>query len=230
MIYISIDESGSMTSKHSSQNEWFCISMVVLKEPKKLKRIFKRWISRNFDRLKELDSKNKMFDSSGKFKELKSSLLMPQDKINLLDYLCKNNYFEVLYIKVDNAKVNDCLYDNTARAFNYILGLALRYYINGGVLPRDSYHLYIDERNTKTKAKNSLEDYLNILLCLDFKLVDNIRVEYQESHQNNFIQIADFFANLYFSRLNSNNYDEIFDKYIEEKYLNTNFSFPPKNS
>ncbi len=230
MTYIAIDESGSMTTKHCDLNinRWFCVSMVVIKKPQELKKTFKRWISHNIEKLRELDSNNKMFDGSGRFKELKSSLLRPADKINLLNYLCKNDYFEVLYIKIDNTLINDNFYDNTARAFNFVLGLSMRYHLNRSKLPKDKYHLYIDQRNTKTRAIHSLEDYLNIELVLEHELIESLRVEYQESHSNTFIQIADFFSNLYFSRVNSKAYNKIFTKYIKEGYLNCNFEFPIK--
>lgn len=48
------------------------------------------------------------------------------------------------------------------------------------------------KRPTKIKAINSLEDYLNILLYLDHKLISENKVQYQESHKNTFIQIAVF--------------------------------------
>lgn len=167
-----------------------------------------------------------MFDSSGKFIEIKGSLLKPQDKINLTEFLCRNDYFEVLYIKVDNTKITKDLYENTARSFNYILSLALRHYLNKQILPKEDYHLYVDERNTNTKSIHSLEDYLNIQLGLELRMIKSLKVEYRESHCNSFIQIADFFSNLYYSHLNSDKYNDIFKNNIIRKYFNCNFRFP----
>lgn len=227
--YIAIDESGSMTTKYvtENQNRWFTISMVVLKKPKQLKKTFKRWISKNMERLERLDRNNKMFDEAGAFKELKTSLLHPKDKINLLHHLCQNDYFEVILVTIDNSRVDDKLYKSTARAFNYILGLALRYYLNRKVLPHGDYNLYIDERNTKSHARSSLEDYLNTLLSIEYDLLSNLKIEYQESHENYFIQIADFFANLHFSRKHNKQYNNAFELYKEKGYLHYNFNFPP---
>lgn len=232
MIYISIDESGSMTVEHATEtkNRWFTIALVVLKKPKALRRAFKRWIVNNNERLQALDKNNKMFDETGKFKELKSSLLRYPDKIELLNFLCQNDYFEVIFVDVDNTKVADYFYESTARAFNYILGLTLRRYLNSGVLKRDDYYLYIDERNTKVRSRASLEDYLNTVLKLDYNLIDSLQVEYYESHANYFVQIADFFTNLRYSQKFNKKYNKYFTEYRAKGYFHCDFIFPIGNN
>ena len=57
-----IDESGSMTKKNLnySKNKFFIICVVVPNNKDRLRRVFKRFVSSNFDALKSLDKDNKM--------------------------------------------------------------------------------------------------------------------------------------------------------------------------
>ncbi|MGL5625598.1 DUF3800 domain-containing protein [Cetobacterium sp.] len=230
MEYIYIDESGSMNNKHITSFPYFVIAKVLVKDKKKLKTVFKRFISKNIKELKNLDLlHNKMFDSNGNFKELKGSCLTKEFKIKLTNYLCKNNLFEIFFIKIENKNVTDKLYENTARAFNFVLGLSFSYYLKKGSLIKNDYVLQIDTRNVKNNASKSLEDYLNTKLSLEEDLIDSITVEYFDSEQNIIIQIADFFSNLYYSECLTNNYTEIFDELRKNNYIHDSFIFPIKS-
>lgn len=68
-----IDESGSIHPTSQNLNRYFIIGIVIPKEPERLKRIYKLFVRKNFNRLKELDKENKMFSKDGKFVELKGS-------------------------------------------------------------------------------------------------------------------------------------------------------------
>ena len=132
-------------------------------------------------------------------------------------------------VKVENKNITDKrLYTNTARAFNYVLGCVLRYYFNSGLLPLGrELRLQVDQRNTKTQSINSLEDYLNILLSIQNRYVENVLVEYFQSHNNTYIQIADLFSNLYFSyHHNPKGYKDLFDELKKDDYVNVDFKFP----
>jgi len=183
-------------------------------------------ISKNLEELRALDKDNKMFDVHGKFRELKSSLLTPSLKHKFARYLCDKSIVEVYFIRVENTKVDTKLYEKTARAFNYIIGLALKFYFKNGWLPNDDYLLHIDERNTKTGARHSLEDYLYIDLVIIDSLVNSIGVEYFESFNNRFIQIADFFSNLYYSKCHSTKYNKLFNEMVAKGYFRHEFIFP----
>ena len=118
MVNFYIDESGSMNNTNTINNPVFVIGIVVPKKPEKLRRVFRRFISSNIDELRELDNakrkkdsegnyleRGKMFDENGKFMELKGVCLTRDFKMKFIEYFCKNNLFEVYYVKIDNAKI-----------------------------------------------------------------------------------------------------------------------------
>lgn len=225
-----IDESGSMTTTYANQFPYFIICVIRVFRKDALKRQLKRFISKNMEDLKNIDSDNQMFQNLT-FKELKGSALIPSIKIKLANYLLEKctSYFEVNIIKIENSKLNEVTYENTARAFNYFINLFLRNKLHKKEFPNDDYYIHIDERNTKADAKRSLEDYLATDLVLDKKLLKAIKVEYINSCKDTLIQLSDFFANLYFSYLNKNeNYKEIINKLKKEGLLRTEFVFPKK--
>lgn len=224
-----VDESGTMTAKYCDIHPYFIIAIVRAKEPDKLKRAFKRFVSKNADRLREIDSDGKMFNN-GKFLELKGNCFTPDLKRDFISYFCRNNYFEVFYIIADNKKVakknNGKLYDNTARAFNYLMRLAIAYYINHGYINTDHLVIQLDERNEKPETKYFLQDYLNTELAMSEILTSECSVEYFDSCNNHIIQIADVFANLMFSELKTNAYTEEFTFMKTEGYIKHIFKFP----
>ena len=134
--------------------------------------------------------------------------------------------YEVNIIKVDNKRIKEHTYDNTARAFNYFVDLFMHYMFNHRIFPKDDYIIQIDERNTKTNAKSSLEDYSATEFCLKSEKANSVLVKYCDSCNNLLIQLSDFFANLYYSYLMSSSaYMEIM-KTIKEKVLKKEFCFP----
>lgn len=227
MQYLFIDESGTMTTKHSNNFPFFVISIINVFDKDKLKRILKRFISKNINELKECDKENKMF-KDGKFIELKGNALSRELKFKLANFLSKSNLFEVFYIIVDNKNVDEKLYINKARAFNYLLDIFMIHHLNKGRLPKDDYYIQIDERNVKNDAKKSLEDYLNTSLSLDHNLTNDIEVIYQDSCNNSLIQLSDFFANLYYSYLmNEKVYKNTIDDLCKKNIICPLFEFPP---
>lgn len=74
-----IDESGTMTVSHNKTHPYFIISIVRAKNIDKLKRVYKRFVSRYQDELKKADYKNVMFCGS-KFLELKGNSFTPKLK------------------------------------------------------------------------------------------------------------------------------------------------------
>lgn len=49
--------------------------------------------------------------------------------------------------------------------------------------------------------KFSLEDYLNQEMVLNLGLIENVKVQYFDSAQNQLIQIADVFSNIMYSNI-----------------------------
>lgn len=223
-----IDESGSMTCDVSThKNKFFIIAVLLVDDSVKLKKIYSRFISKHLNELKQIDVDKKMFKNN-KFIELKGSCLTPKLKKEFVDYFCKNNYFQILYIKIDNSKATTKLYSNKARAFNYVLKLALEYLHNKNILLDREWNLSIDERNVKTGTKYLLKEFLLTELSVGKNIVDNITVEYFDSSNNKLIQLADVFANLMYSNIVTNStYDNEIKFMSNNNYLLNTFVFPP---
>ena len=226
MQYLFIDESGTMSIReHVKKFPFFVISILNVKDREKLKRVIKRFISKKYSILKEIDD-GKMFNND-KFVELKGSSLPRNLKIEFAEYVSKYDLFDVYYIFVDNKLVNEKTYDNKARAFNYFIDLFLTYELHHNNLPKDSYYIQIDERNVKTNAQKTLEDYLATELSLKQELIDDVLVSYCDSSNNLLIQLSDFFANLFFShKITNNSYIELFEKLEKQKTIKHVFYFP----
>lgn len=224
---IYIDESGSMRDGVTNKNNrYFIIAILLVQNPNILKKVFSRFISKYLTNLKSCDKTGKMFCGE-KFVELKGSSLTPEMKRIFVNYFCKNNHFQVLHIKIDNSKVSGNLYKNTARAFNYVLKLALENLYNKGILVDRNWVLNIDERNVKTGSKRLLREHLLMECSLGKNIVDDICVEYFDSSNNKLIQMADVFSNLYYSNLLTNNsYNKEFQYMINNRYLLSPFIFP----
>lgn len=237
---IYVDESGSINN-HTHKESYFVIAMVHVLDREKLSRIYKRFVSANYDRLLELDADKrstktgrivktggKMF-SKGAFKELKGAQFDRDMKLKFVDFFTKKHYFNIYYIKLVNAKLTDAFCDNTARVFNYTIRLALNYFIKNGFLPDEDCFLQLDERNEKTETKYFLENYLNTELTLSGVTTGKFNVSYFDSTENRFIQIADIFANLFYSHLQTGQYTDTFEQLSELGILKSIFEFPIKN-
>lgn len=226
MQHLYIDESGSMTNQYVNTWPYFVIAIVRADNPDRLRRLHKRFVVDHMEELKKVDYEGKMFRGES-FRELKGSAFSPDLKRAFASYFCKDNALEVFYIILDNVKVSRNLYDNTARAFNYVLKLALEFFIHKGVLSDDEYILQLDERNERTNAKHFLQNYLNTELRMEGVLSKDVRVQYFDSANNKIIQVADVLANLYYSQLRTKNYTEEIAMMTENGCLKKVFTFPP---
>ena len=191
MQYLYIDESGSMTTKYVKHFPYFVISVVRVFNREALKRKLKIFISKNYELLKDADKENKMF-LNGKFVELKGVALTYDLKIKLSNYLLNycRGLFEVNIILIKNKNIVPKTYDNTARAFNYFINLFMTNKLHKGDYLCDDYEIQIDERNTKTNAQKSMEDYLSIDLTMKQELAKSISIKYYDSCRNNLIQTS----------------------------------------
>lgn len=234
---IYIDESGSINN-HSHKHKHFVIALIHVTNKNGLKRAFKRFISSNLEILKELDQEkrdprtnnilkpgNRMFKND-KFVELKGSQFDRSMKLKFVDFFSRKPHFEIYYIKISNGRLTDTFCKNTARVFNYTVRLALEYYIRNGFLPNEDCHLQLDERNEKTESRYFLANYLNTELALNEKVNSNFYVTYFDSSNNKFIQVADVFANLYFSELQTNQYTAEFRLLQDKGIIKHIFEFP----
>jgi len=234
---IYIDESGSINN-HYNNIKPFVIALVHATNKKQLQRAYSRFISSNYQQLLHLDKDktdpntgkilkagNKMFKND-KFIELKGSQLNPDMKREFVNYFCKKRHFELFLIKINNNRLSDTFCSNTARVFNYTTKLALEYYINNGYLPDENCNLQLDERNEKTESKHFLQDYLNTELKLGNNLSADFNVQYFDSANNKLIQLADVFANLYYSHILTNAYTNEFQLLEANGILKHCFNYP----
>ena len=231
MTNLYIDESGSLTNNCEEYKQpFFIISIIKVRNEKVLHRNLKRFVSRNMKILKNLDKASKMF-INGKFAELKGSALNGALKRTFVDEIAKGEPFELFYIKVYNRQIRNAFIENKARAFNFLLKIFFEYNLRNSNLLDGEYFLQIDERNIKTQSKNTLEDYLNTELILNFNLLSTpLLVKYFDSAHNKFIQVADVFSNLYYSHCITNKYGDIFDNLKQKGILKGIFTFPKKSN
>lgn len=225
MEYLYCDESGTMTVEHSKIYPYFIIAIIRAKNIQKLKRIHKRFVRRNWEELINADNRGVMFSGSN-FLELKGSAFTPELKRKFVEFFCKNEHFELFYIVVENNKIQPRFYNNTSRAFNYIIRLAIEYYIQNGYILDDDILIQLDERNEKTETKHFLENYLQTELGLRNIIKGDCNVKYFDSSNNSIIQIADVFSNLYFSELKTRSYTNEIEKMKQDGYLKHIFEFP----
>lgn len=225
ILNIYIDESGSINN-NSGKGHDFVITLVVPTDKKRLDRVYKRFVSRNYNRLEQIDEGNKMF-LDGKFHELKGSQFNRPMKQKFVRFFSQEKCFELYYIRIKNYSLSDKFCGNTARAFNYVLRLALQYFITNNYFKGENYTLQLDERNEKTESKYFLENYLNTELTMGGVTDGKFSVFYFDSANNKFIQIADVFSNLFYSQLLTNAYNEEMEILRNKNILKFIFEFPP---
>lgn len=234
---IYMDESGSINN-HVPGNRYFVIAMVRVLDKAALKRAYKRFVSSNYTRLLELDQEKvnentgKVIKAGGrmfthnKFKELKGAQFDRDMKRRFVAFFSQKRTFELYYIKIANEKLTDYFCQNTARVFNYTVRLALDYFLRNGYLPQEDCCLQLDERNEKTETRYFLENYLNTELTMNGVTTGKFDVIYFDSANNDLIQLADVFSNLYYSHLQTGSYEDAFKKLGESGILRFVFEFP----
>ena len=205
----------------------FIITLIVPTDKRKLEITYKRFVSKYYDDLKILDKDNKMFLNE-KFHELKGSQFDKLMKKKFVEFFSKKKHFEIYYIRIKNCQLSNDFCKNTARAFNYVIRLALQYLITNNFFKQEDFVLQLDERNEKTETKNFLENYLNTELNLGGTTNGKFTVIYFASANNKFIQIADVFSNLFYSQLLTNNYTNEMNILKDKDILKFEFVFPPE--
>lgn len=147
MISMYIDESGSIHPTSEKLNRYFIIGIVIPKDSKRLKRVYKTFIRKNINDLKNLDTDGKMFNKDGHFVELKGSSMDKKMKLSFMKFFCQNNLFEVRYIILDNNVLEKRFKKNKARTFNYLIKIFLINSIKKKYIEDKQIYLQIDERN-----------------------------------------------------------------------------------
>ncbi|MDF2820180.1 MAG: hypothetical protein K0R15_621 [Clostridiales bacterium] len=227
-MYIYIDESGSMTHETTlKRNKSFIICLLLTDNPDKLKKIYKRFVAKYLIELKSIDIDSKMFKDND-FVELKGCCFTSEMKRKFVDYFCKNDWFKLLYINIDNEKAENNFYKNKARAFNYVLKLAFEHLNNISVLTDRVWYIQVDERNVKTDARYNLEELFMTEFITGRNIADNIQIQYFDSSNNKIIQLSDVFSNLFYSNIMTDGvYESEIQYMIDNGYLIKVFKYPP---
>ena len=220
-----IDESGSMTLQHAHIHPYFVIAVIRVKNHEGLRKSYKHFVRKNMKELEDVDENCKMF-VNGKFKELKGNCLTPDLKRSFINTICVDDNLEVFFIVLDNRKGKPSLYENIARGFNYLLKLALSYWTNRGYLTKDDWDIQLDERNESPSRKKFLQEYLNTELFNAGIIGSECKVTYFDSANNRLIQVADVFANFYFSQLKTSAYTADVHQLQKDGYIKHIFKFP----
>ena len=206
--------------------------MVKIEDKIGFKHIFKKSL-RKFKKeiiLKQKNNSNYKINQNGEyeFHELKGSGLPFELKEKLVKHLTFKNHLNVYYILIENKEMKDIYYENTARAFNYVLKLCLLFLVKNSFLNTDDIFLHIDERNTKTGTIHCLEEYLNTEF--KFSNIDiDFKVKYTDSKKDIGVQVADLFSNVFYSTLLSKEKSKIIDELKEKNCIKHIFRFPLKN-
>ena len=231
------DESGSINN-HSQKNKHFVIALIKVNDKKMVHRAYKRFVSTNFEKLKVLDAPkysadgekirdgNKMFDSKGNFIELKGSQFDRDMKHRFVNSILKHGGLEIYYIRIFNEKLTDTFAADTSSAYNFPMKLALSYFYSKKYFEDEELFLQLDMRNEKTNKKYFLEQYLNIELHSNNVMHSPINVTYYDSKKNKIVQIADVFANMYYSHIVTGQYSSEISKLIKAGILKFIFKFP----
>ena len=136
-------------------------------------------------------------------------------------------YLKFGYIVLDNNKLEERFISNKARTFNYLLRIFLGNALQRKYITDRQIFLHIDERNVRTESRFSLEDYLNQELVLNLNLLDDVKVKYYDSAQNQLIQVADVFSNIMYSNLVTHGaYQKELEKLSKQGYILPLFRFP----
>lgn len=220
------DESGSINNMSTKRNPCFVICLVRALDSKKLKKVYKRFVSANFERLRTLDKDHGKMFKNDKFCELKGSCFDKVMKQMFVDFFSRSQLFELYYIVTDNARLTNSFCANTSRGYNYLMCKALACFRNKGLLPDESCTLQLDERNERTETKYFLQNYLNTELVTTEIFSNDFEVQYFDSAQNCCIQIADVFSNVMYSHLRTHKYTKEIEHLKKTGILKFVFDFP----
>lgn len=224
MNYFYIDESGSMKANNDTNNKYFITCVIKVNDMKTLVNAYRKFVADNVYELKAASS-TEMFDHQG-FKELKGSEFTIELKKKFVDFFVKTKSFEVYYILFDNYRVREGFYENTARAFNYVLSLFFKEITDRGLIKYDVNFLHVDQRNLKKHTISALEEYLNTELVTGLDIQDSFSVEYYDSDDLSLIQVADLFSNLMYSHLQTDNYKEELNNLKDNGLLKYIYQYP----
>lgn len=188
MQYLYLDESGIIHK--NSPDRFFVIGGILTKDHKHVK---KKFVNLNH----ELKEKYNMAINE----ELKGTHLEYREKRDILFKIQEIEDAYIVVIVVDKEKVKLRLNDERIY-YNYFVGKLIEYLINKKALNANIFftlQINLDKRTMRIGDKNSLANYLNLLLNIDRGFDIDVKVEYIDSSSNYMIQLADIVCNTFWS-------------------------------
>ena len=99
MVNLYIDESGSITQTNTEHNKYFVIGIVVPRDTDRVRKLYSQFVERNLSRMRALEKAHAIFDTNGKFKELKGNAFDATLKERFLNHFCRFDALRVFYIQ-----------------------------------------------------------------------------------------------------------------------------------
>ena len=205
-LIVFVDESGSITKTDVSNNRYFIIALLFMRDSDRLKRYYRKGISAL---IKKSPKYKKILDENG---EIKGSELPEAKKKPIYERIIRNckGDFEIGIIVLDNNYTTKDFIKNHARTFNYIVQMYFDSFFRYHSKYKNTIskmHLFIDEQNIATDAKYTLDGYLNQHLTIIKPICDCFEVRYSDSKNHLLIQLVDFISNTFYRNIEK--HDEI---------------------
>ena len=178
VLMICFDESGNLGR---GSGRYFVIAALETSAPKRLKNIVQR------------------FTLKHSLPEIKGTELSVPQRQELLNNLNQKQDYEVSYIILDKVhfKRKDILGKNIL--FNYLASFVCEDILKSS---KEDILFCFDNRTVKTTSKHALPEYL-ATKCIEWDVMNQLHVQFHESHQHRLIQIADLFSNTIYQSYNN---------------------------
>lgn len=183
MVTAFIDESGNL----GTADRYFVLAAVVCSNDSsknRIKRIMKKAC---------LDC-----SSDGKpLEEIKSSELNFTQKQKIVNKLVGKADHEVFILVCDKNHIEEHLKDKKNIIYNYLSGFLVKRIVRKY---NDDVRIIFDERSTKVKSMNSLLEYLQTKVHIEWGFTKNFTVEQSDSKSMYCLQAADLVSNITFRK------------------------------
>ncbi|MCR8613401.1 MAG: DUF3800 domain-containing protein [Mycoplasma sp.] len=196
MIYIFIDESGSLNNKNVGL---FSVSLVFVKKNDS------SWLKNHFKRnIKKL--KNKL--GIPLKNELKAHDFVKNKKLyDLFNFIKEIKSVKSYSSYILNKGIDNRYLKNKNVTFNFLVKSALERAVENidYFKVKQDIKIIVDNREIATGSLKSLKDYLDAEFIVKKDIFKNIELEYMDSRRHWGVQLADFFSYLnYWNVKNSN--------------------------
>lgn len=209
--YLYFDESGNL----GKSGRYFIISGIITEDPKSLYNSMKKTMLYIRNTYKNLNF-NKY--------ELKAKNAPSYVKKLILKKIASNKSARIIYIVADKKYIEDKMFEDKNRLYNYLLKLLLDNY--SFFFKNNKVHLLLDNKTVKVNSLNSFEDYINIHFNLERKINVDLSVQYLDSSSKNAynIQAADYVANALYSYF-EHDFEDYFNIFYRKRQVSMHFPF-----